>query len=287
MAAKKVLGLGMVAAAALGMTSAVVIGQTGPAHSAAPSKATPAAATPLPPSINIAPGAGGYLSRGALPNSLLLNPPPPAAGSPAEARDRAGADAAVALQGSPRWALATRDADLATPGAPGAFSCAAGVAIGPQTTPKLQTLLRRVLLDLAMSTGATKRKYMRPRPFMVNGKPTCTPDAEALLRRDGSYPSGHSALGYGWGLILAQAIPDRAAELVARGRAYGDSRRICNVHWLSDIEEGRVVASAVVARLNADPAFRADLDAARAEVAALTERNPGKDCTAEADLLKL
>lgn len=274
MATNKVLSLGLAGAIALAATSAIVIGQTAPAPVA------------VPPSINIGAGSG-YLPRGAVPNSLLLNPPPPAAGSPAEARDRAGADAAVALQGSPRWALAARDAELATPGATSAFSCAAGVAIGPQTTPKLQALLRRALLDLAMSTGPTKRKYMRPRPFMVNGKPTCTPEAEALLRRDGSYPSGHSALGYGWGLILAQVIPDRAAELVARGRAYGDSRRICNVHWLSDVEEGRVAASAVVARLNAEPAFRADLDAARAEVAALAERNPGKDCAAEAALLAL
>ena len=102
------------------------------------------------------------------------------------------------------------------------------------------------------------------RPFTVNGRPSCTPAHEAILRADGSYPSGHSALGYGWGLILAEAIPGRAAELVARGRSFGDSRRICNVHWLSDIEEGRIVATAVVARHNAEPAFQADLAAARA-----------------------
>lgn len=276
MATQKVLGLGLAAALGLAATSAVVIGQTPSAHPSAPVSA-PTPSLPL----------GGYLPRGATPSSLLLNPAPPAPGSPAEARDLAGAAAAIALQGSPRFALATRDAELITPGATSAFSCAAGVAIGPQTTPKLQALMRRVLLDLAGATGPTKRKYMRQRPFMVNGKPTCTPEAEAVLRRDGSYPSGHSALGYGWGLILAEVIPDRAAELVARGRAYGDSRRICNVHWLSDIEEGRVVASAVVARLNAEPAFRADLDAARAEVAALTDRNPGKDCAAEAALLAL
>lgn len=273
MATKKVLGLGLAGAIVLAATSAIVIGQTPSAPPSAPAPSLPVGA--------------GYLPRGAVPSSLLLNPAPPAAGSPAEARDLEGARAAIALQGSPRFTLATRDAELMTPGATGAFSCAAGVSIGPQTTPKLQALMRRVLIDLAASTGPTKRKYMRPRPFMVNGKPTCTPEAEALLRRDGSYPSGHSALGYGWGLILAQAIPDRAAELVARGRAYGDSRRICNVHWLSDIEEGRVVASAVVARLNAEPAFRADLDAARTEVAALTDRNPGNDCAAEAALLAL
>jgi acid phosphatase (class A) len=283
MAIKKVLGLSLAGAVALAATSAMVIGQT----SSAPNEAAPTAAPSAPRSLPTS----GYLPRGAVPDSLLLNPPPPAAGSPAEARDLEAAKAAIALQGSPRWTLATRDAELLTPGATGAFSCAAGLAIGPQATPRLQALLRRTLLDLAVSTSPTKRKYMRQRPFMVNGKPVCTPEAEAVLRHDGSYPSGHSALGYGWGLILAQAIPDRAAQLVARGRAYGDSRRICNVHWLSDIEEGRMVASAVVARLNADPAFRADLDAARAEAAAVTandpRRNPGRDCSAEAALLAL
>lgn len=278
MVTKKVLWLGLSGAVALAATSAIVTGQPAPA---------PASAAAPAPAPSLLTGSGGYLPRGTVPNSLLLNPAPPAPGSAAEASDLDGAKAAIALQGSPRWALATRDAELLTPGATGAFSCAAGLAIGPQTTPKVHALMRRVLIDLAASTGPTKRKYMRQRPFMVNGQPTCTPEAEAVLRRDGSYPSGHSALGYGWGLILAQVIPDRAAELVARGRAYGDSRRICNVHWLSDVEEGRVVASAVVARLNAEPAFRADLDAARAEVAALTDRNPGRDCAAEADLLKL
>ncbi|MFT4027511.1 MAG: phosphatase PAP2 family protein [Novosphingobium sp.] len=229
----------------------------------------------------------GYLPQGTVPDSLLLNPPPPAAGSPAEARDLEGAKNAVALRGSARWALATRDADFMSPAATAGYSCAAGIAIGPQTTPKLDMLMQRVARDLAGATRPTKVKYMRPRPFTVNQAPICTPDQEAVLRSDGSYPSGHSALGYGWGLVLAEAIPDRAAQLVARGRAFGDSRRICNVHWLSDIEEGRVVASAVVARLNAEPEFQADLAAARAEAAALADRGPGQDCAAEAALLAL
>lgn len=210
----------------------------------------------------------GYLPRGMVPDSLLLNPPPPAEGSAALARDVEGAKAAVALRGSPRWDQATRDADLFHPESIGnVFSCAAGVGIGPTTTPALDHLLRRASRDLATSTNPTKDKYQRPRPFMVNGQPICTPEAEASLRANGSYPSGHSAIGYGWGLILAELVPGRSAEIVARGRAFGDSRRICNVHWLSDTEEGRVVATAVVARLHASAEFRADLDAARAELA--------------------
>jgi acid phosphatase (class A) len=147
--------------------------------------------------------------------------------------------------------------------------------------------LRKAGVDLALSTSAIKRKFQRPRPFMVNKKPTCAPAMEAVLRKDGSYPSGHSAIGFGWGLILAELLPDRANQIVARGRAFGDSRRVCNAHWLSDIEEGRIVASAMVARLHADPKFREDLEAARAELAVPGHTQPTRNCAAEAAALDL
>lgn len=269
--------------ATLGLVGALALGAVAlNAQQPAPQPVPHAAAQPRPTGFF---SLKGYLPRGASPDSLLLNPPPPAAGSGAEARDLEAAKAAVALRGTPRWTLATRDADFMSPAATSGFSCAAGFAIGPTTTPKLDMLMQRVARDLAGATGATKRKYMRPRPFTVNGQPICTPEMETILRGDGSYPSGHSSLGYGWGLVLAEAVPDRAAQLVARGRAFGDSRRICNVHWLSDIEEGRVVASAVVARLNAEPAFQADLAAVRAEAAAMAGKAPAEDCDAKAALL--
>jgi len=166
----------------------------------------------------------GYLAPG-LPDSLTLSPPPPAPGSPDEERDLAAARNAMALRGSARWDLAVADAEIFAPEATSVFSCAAGVAIGPRTTPVLDRLLRKTLADLSESTAEIKRAYVRPRPFMVNGEPICTPAAEPSLRGNGSYPSGHSAIGYGWGLILAELAPDRAARIVARGRAFGDSRR--------------------------------------------------------------
>lgn len=245
----------------------------------APAPAPTAAASPAPSRMSAMPS--GYLPRDAVPNSLLLNPAPPAEGSAAKARDEEAAKAAVALRGSPRWQQATIDAELFSPKSVGIFSCAAGIPIGPDTTPKVTALLRHMGPDLALATYPTKKKYMRARPFMENGQPTCTPQDEQMLRHDGSYPSGHSALGFGWSLVLAEIVPDRAGELVARGRAFGDSRRICNVHWLSDIEEGRIVATAVVARLHAEPAFRADVEAARAEVDALRGKVAAPDCALE------
>lgn len=231
----------------------------------------------------------GYLTPTDLPDSLALNPPAPAAGSAIEARDVEASKAAIALRGTPRWDLARRDADLFGATATDTYSCAAGIAIGAQTTPKINALMLRVARDLAMSTRATKAKYMRKRPFMVNGQPSCTPEQEKLLAGDGSYPSGHSAIGWGWGLLLAEVVPSRATQLVARGRAFGDSRRICNVHWLSDTEEGRIDADAVMARLHAEPAFLADVAAAREEAKALAGKvipAPEK-CAAEASALAM
>lgn len=242
--------------AGAGLVLASLALEAGLAEQAAAPVAAPMAAPRL---------AGGYLPAGTAPDSNLLIPPPPAPGSAAMARDEEAMRAAVALRGTPRWDQATTDALLFTPDATGVFSCAAGFRISAELTPRINALLRKAGPDLAMAVYPSKRKYMRQRPFMMNGQPSCTPNDEAGLRRDGSYPSGHSAIGYGWGLILAELVPDRAAQLVARGRAFGDSRRVCNVHWLSDVEEGRVIATAVLARLHAEPAFRADLDAARSE----------------------
>ena len=106
------------------------------------------------------------------------------------------------------------------------------------------------------------------RPFTVNNAPICTPEDEKILRNDGSYPSGHTALGWAWALILAELAPDKADAILARGLSYGESRIICNVHWNSDVVAGRIMASATVARLHNNPEFIADMKAAKAELAA-------------------
>ncbi|MBU1378801.1 MAG: phosphatase PAP2 family protein [Alphaproteobacteria bacterium] len=238
-----------------------------------------------PPVAAARPGlVAGYLSRGGAPSSLALVPPPPTAGSSAQARDDDGAKAAVALHGTPRWDLATQDADLSFPNAAGTFSCALGVPVTEAATPKLYQLLRRTLADFGLSTYPTKTKYQRARPFTVNGAPMCTPALDAGLRKDGSYPSGHAAIGWGWALVVAEVDPERAEAILARGRAFSESRMICNVHWASDVEEGRTMASATAAKLHAQAEFRADVEAARAEVAAVRAQGlaPNRDCAKEA-----
>ena len=62
---------------------------------------------------------------------------------------------------------------------------------------------------------------------------------------------------------------------------------MCNVHWQSDITEGRVIGAAVVARLHAEPAFRADLEVAKKEGASARAKGlkPVRDCEAEREAM--
>ena len=230
------------------------------------------------------PGAqAGYLPSAGRPNILVLIPPPPAADSAALAADEEVSRKALALRGTPRWKLATEDADLTFPQAAGTFSCAVNAPITEHETPHIYALMRRASVDAGLSTSAAKEYYRRPRPFMVNKEPTCTPAEEDSLAKSGSYPSGHTAVGWAWALILTEIAPERADAILARGRAFGMSRVVCNVHWQSDVTDGRFIAAGLVARLHADAAFRADLEAAKLEFASVRAKGlkPQRDCAAE------
>ncbi len=229
----------------------------------------------------------GYLSRDTLPNSLSILPPPPNAGSAAFAHDEAVAKTAIAMRGTPRWALAASDADIMFPQAAGTFSCSLNAPITEADTPHLYMLLRRSLTDAGQSTYAAKNNYKRARPFAVNKQPICSPGDRKRLEGDGSYPSGHAAFGWAWALILSEMAPDRIDAILARGRAFGESRNICNVHWDSDVVGGRLVGAGVVARLHADAMFQADLEAAKAELAAVRAKNlpATRDCAVEAEAM--
>ena len=227
----------------------------------------------------------GYLGADRLPDDLALLPPPPAEGSVKLRRDHDAEKRALALRGTPRWELAKLDADIFNANAANTMACAAGFVIGPETTPRLNTLLRRAMSDLGRASTASKARYNRPRPFVGNGQPTCTPDQEGVLRGNGSYPSGHASIGYGWGLILGDLVPGRRRALRERGHAFADSRRVCNVHFRSDIEAGELLATIVVARLQVDPVYQADFAAARAELRAASKVKP--QCPAERAALRL
>ena len=191
---------------------------------------------------------------------------PPRSGSPAQQADDADNAALQNLRDTPRWTFAAKDADLHFPAAAGIFACAAGVDITEARTPALYRLMQRSLTDFGLATYPAKTAYQRPRPFLVNEAPICSPEDQEALTTDGSYPSGHSAIGWGWALMLSQLLPERAEAILARGQEYARSRRVCNVHWLSDTQAGMIVGAAAFARLQNDALFLATLEAARKEL---------------------
>ena len=211
---------------------------------------------------------GGYLAPDHVPDAAPMLGPPPPAGSGTETGDVDTFLATRKLQGGERWTLATRDALFGADALLQDFSCAFGVQLTPADAPALQHLLSRVVVDSGKVMGHAKSVYRRPRPFVDHPGAICVAK-DPELAKSWSYPSGHSTYSWTVALILAEAVPDRATEILARARTYGESRVVCGVHYTSDVAAGRVAASAVFSALQAEPAFQRDLKAVRAELAAL------------------
>ena len=231
----------------------------------------------------------GYLSPETIPTSLALLPPPPSAGSIAFALDEAFSQKAFALRDTSAFKLAALDAELDTPRAVEAFSCALNVPITEKQTPLLYALLRRVRNDAGLAGVLPKKYYHRSRPFVSNKQPICTPELATPLLEDGSYPSGHTTIGAVWAYVLTEISPNEADAILARGQAFALSRVICNVHWYSDTVQGRYMGANIYVRLYAEEHFRAELLAAKSELVTVRAEGlkPTRDCQEEARAIAL
>jgi acid phosphatase (class A) len=232
------------------------------------------------------PAQGGYLA--VAPDPALILRPAPKEGDARDLEDKRLYEAARKLEGQPRWALAQGDVPFAVTNRLANFSCAVGVKLDAATAPKLAAVLNRSSMDVGRLNTAAKAAYGRQRPYKRWGGTICTP-ATPSLDNSYDYPSGHAQLGWTDALFLAELAPDRAAQILARGRAYAESRAVCGVHTVSATEAGQLLASAQFALTQSSPAYRADLEAARAELAALRATGAKPDpaaCAKEAELLK-
>lgn len=207
--------------------------------------------------------AAGYLPPSAF-DILQVLPPPPVEGSAAAEADAALFRTTRGLQGTPRWQLAIHDIAMAPADLAADFSCALGLTLTADNAPRTFRLLAAAAHDADQASRAAKLHYKRPRPFLLQQGETCQPPEEVQASFD--YPSGHSTRGWLWAEIMAQLAPNRAGQIRARGHAYGESRIICGVHSKSAVEAGHLTATAIVAALQANAAFQADLRAAREEL---------------------
>ncbi|MFT3729204.1 MAG: phosphatase PAP2 family protein [Terricaulis sp.] len=227
---------------------AVALALAAPAHA---QTASPTGTAVTRPTVNTPP----------IIDATALLGPPPSPDSPRQAADRLAMHPAVSPE---RLAQARADQPW-TPWV--AMHPVFGDSFTEARLPRTAKVFQDVLNGLSPPLGASKNAYHRPRPFIADPTVEQCDTPDALLTASGSYPSGHSGGGWAWALVLAELVPARADAILQRGRDFGDSRVICGFHFPSDIEAGRTVASAVIARMHADASFRRDLDAARAELA--------------------
>ncbi|MDI2112112.1 acid phosphatase [Commensalibacter nepenthis] len=210
-----------------------------------------------------------YLKESNMVNSIALLPPPPKENSAAFIADQEAYKQASTLAHTPRWAVAQSDADLSDHNIGKPFSNVLGVSISKENTPATYHLMRNIMVDSGfLGTEKAKKYYKRIRPYVYYHAQTCSPQDDNILKHNGSYPSGHTAIGWATALVFAEMFPEKQDQILRRGYDFGQSRVICGVHWQSDVDAGRIIGAAVVARLHANKEFMQDFQKSKNELLA-------------------
>lgn len=224
-----------------------------------------ACAVALPASAQQA--SSGYVDRSAIQALADAVPPAPAAGSPRDLADIAASDRLRALEDTDRWRLATRHAELRPALALAHFDCALGFRVTAEESPRLVSILERVLHDANEAAELAKARAFRPRPAGADPQRAACQVVSAASRASPSYPSGSATVGAAFGEVIAALAPDRAAEATRIGHEIGVSRMVCAMHYPSDVAEGERLGQAAFERIAATEAFQADAVVAREELA--------------------
>lgn len=207
-----------------------------------------------------------------MPNAVNFLPAPPEKGSAAFDYDqkqyRWGLEQ---RKDKERYAVAVSDAVWSVDNICKIFSEPLGMELSPEATPAIYKMLSIGCMTADQAGIIPKAHYMRTRPYVYYGEPTIVPGDEEELSHNGSYPSGHTILGWSAALLLTELAPELADKILTVGFRYGESRVIAGFHWQSDVDAGRLVASAAVARLHADKEFLQLMEEARMEYEKLTK----------------
>ena len=207
-----------------------------------------------------------YFTTGEMPDMMKFLPGPPDSTSVAFMNDVARYYWGKEMRNDPeRAAQATRDAVYGLETILTEFEEAFGMKVTKEDTPEIYKVLLEGTATCDSICTRPKREYMRRRPFMVFNEPTLYPEDEPALRLNGSFPSGHTLLGWSSALLMMEINPDRATEILARGYRYGENRLVVGAHWQSDTDAARLAASAAYARLHTSERFLEQMKKAREE----------------------
>jgi acid phosphatase (class A) len=138
-----------------------------------------------------------------------------------------------------------------------------GSGFSAEALPLTAALGAHVKNDEPFAGNSMKAAYQRPRPYQFDTTlhPVCKTTEE-----HNSYPSGHTIMGYLEGFTLAEMVPEKRLEILARADDYAHNRLVCGVHYPSDLAASRQVALAAFGYILATPRFQMELAAARQEL---------------------
>jgi acid phosphatase (class A) len=189
--------------------------------------------------------------------------PPPVSGSADEKAELAELKAFIAENASPRrLARARADAKRSVEVfLEGMNLEGMNIALTARATDDLHDVVREARRTLKRTSDQLKSDFNRARPFKIDRSIHVCLDKDPDSQ---SFPSAHAAFGTMTAELLAAAVPERAMAFRTRGRAYGESRNICGLHFLSDVKAGGTVGKRVAEALLQDAAFRAVFDPAAA-----------------------
>ena len=162
------------------------------------------------------------------------------------------------------YAVWDEEAELMSEEELGVYNDVLGIEVG-DNAPEIILLAQRATSDVSKANKVAKKHYQRVRPFAFYGEPSITPENDEEMAKTWSYPSGHSARGWMFALVLSAVAPERAEALAVRANAYAMNRVICGHHWKSDIDAGKTVAMVLFAALTGTQEYQEQLQKARAE----------------------
>ena len=208
-----------------------------------------------------------YLAPSAIQALADSVPSAPVAGSPRDLADIAASDRLLALENTDRWMLATRHAELRPALALAHFDCALGFRLTAEDSPRLVSILERILHDANEAAELAKARAFRPRPVGADPERAACTVVSPAGRASPSYPSGSATVGAAYGQAIADLAPDHAAEAARIGHEIGVSRMVCAMHYPSDVAEGETLGKAAFDKIADTPAYQADAVVAREEIA--------------------
>jgi acid phosphatase (class A) len=206
----------------------------------------------------------GFLKPSAQFDPQNFLPPPPAPGSPRAMAELAEVKRLMA-EATPEQIAQAKSDDGNENGT--IFAVILGPAWDLAKLPATAKVINEVTGTEGPFSDIAKQEFKRDRPWIVDPSlQTCA--AHKPSQDHASYPSGHTTVGYGMGVVLANLMPNHAQAILGRSEQFAENRVICGMHFRSDIVAGQQFGTIMAIRLMQNPQFAADMNAARTELAA-------------------